>query len=69
MAEVTKEDINRIYDILNPMARDVAVIKSQMNEHLKSHKTWEDTLIGGLVKVVIVAVIGLFGYLWGTKAP
>jgi hypothetical protein len=67
MAEVTKEDINRIYDKLEPMATDLAVIKSQMEEHLKSHKTWEDTLVGGAVKIVICAVIGLFSYLWGTR--
>ena len=54
MNEVTKEDINRIYDKLEPMASDISSIKADLRyrpvyerpceglkEHLQSHKAKE----------------------------
>ena len=78
MSEVTKEDINRIYDTLEPMGKDLAVIKSQMGEHLgrlekhlDSHedtlKTWKHMAIGGVVKVAVVSIIGFVCYCWGLR--
>ncbi|HDY66663.1 MAG TPA: hypothetical protein ENH85_02605 [Candidatus Scalindua sp.] len=67
MTGVTKEDINRIYDKLEPIAKDVAVIKMQMEDHLTSHKTWRDTFIGGIIKISILFIVGFFSYIWGKK--
>ncbi|KKN77243.1 hypothetical protein LCGC14_0362210 [marine sediment metagenome] len=71
MAQATKADIERLYDKLDPIGKDVAVIKSQLAEHLKTHQTtrttWQRSVIGGLVHMIEVAVIAGVAYLWGTK--
>ncbi len=71
MAEVTKEDITRIHDKLDPMATDLAVIKFQMKEHLELHKdtlkTWKHMAINGVIKVTVALIVGVVCYCWGMR--
>ncbi len=64
MTEVaTKADIDRLYDKLEPMAIDVAVIKSKLEEHLDDAKDTKKNLrrsvISALVGVAKMAIIFL----------
>ena len=71
MTQATKADIERLHDKLDPIGKDVAVIKSQLAEHLKPHQTtrstWQRSVISGLVHMIEIAVIAGIAYLWGTK--
>ena len=69
--QATKADIERLHDKLDPIGKDVAVIKSQLAEHLKTHQTtratWQRSVFSGIVHMIEVAVIAGVAYLWGTK--
>ncbi len=60
MAELTQNDLNRIYDKLDPIALDVAIIKTNLEAHLKAHRRWTGPVIRfvfDFVKMGAVAVI------------
>ena len=78
MAEVTKEDINRIYDKLEPITKGMVAVEiklqslgEKMDDHIKEHResgrTWKRVLIGGAVRIACTAMVGVFCYLWGIK--
>ena len=59
MAEVTKEDIRRIHDKLEPIAENVTIIKTKLEIHLKAHEKWGGPairLVFDFVKMGIVCI-------------
>lgn len=79
MAEVTKADLNRIYDKLEPMAEDLAVVKDrmerlpaarpcqQLNNHLNEHRAWKRPIIRAAVDMVKMAVVGAICFVIGKR--
>ena len=81
MAEVTKEDLNRLYDKLEPMAEDLAVVKDRMERlpvlparpceqlsgHLDEHKAWKRPIIRAVVDVVKMAIVGAVCFVIGKR--
>lgn len=81
MADVTKADLNRIYDKLEPMAEDLAVVKDrmerlpelpprpceQLNTHLDEHKAWKRPIIRAVIDVVKITIVGTVCFLIGKK--
>ncbi len=59
----TKADIERLHDKLEPMAIDIAVIKSRLEDHLDDakevKKTWRTPIIKALVNAAQMAIIFL----------
>jgi hypothetical protein len=79
--EVEKNDLTRLYDIIEPMKTDLATIKAQLSmmpkpeprpcpyltNHLTDHKDWKLQALDLLKMLVAAALIGLFGYFAGQR--
>lgn len=67
MAEVTKEDMNRIYDKLEPIAEDVTTIKIRLNDHLKAHERWSGPVLRAVFDVVKMGVVATVAFIIARK--
>jgi len=69
--EITKDDINRIYDKLEPLAEGVVRIETKLDIHLESHKDvvnfWGKPLIRNALDLVRLAVVAIVAYLFARK--
>ena len=57
MSEVTKDDINRLYDKLEPIGADVIIIKTKLTDHLKAHERWGKPMIRFVLDFVKMGVV------------
>lgn len=81
MTDITQADLNRLYDKLDPMAEDLAVVKDRMERlpvlpdrpceqlsvHLDEHKAWKRPVIRAAVDIVKMAVVGAVCFVIGKK--
>ncbi len=64
MAEVTKEDMNRVFDkieevgkVTNKTDKTVAVIQTKLEAHLKSHTRWSGPIVRAVIDIVKIGVV------------